>query len=169
MSYSGAQLLILSSTQIKVNVDSFNAGYQKYVLDSIMVNVEGKLYNKIFMGVNSFNQFAVYYANTADINYISTPQELQNMSMNKINILTNDIDMTGFNWTPIGSSPQWPTYGQAFIGYFDGNGFAISNLSINQLVDTEVMMYYGLFGYLSNSYITNIKLKMFSWMSSILI
>ena len=40
-------------------------------------------------------------------------------------VLTNDIDLAGINWSPIGN---WEN---AFAGTFDGNGYTISNLYIN--------------------------------------
>jgi len=57
--------------------------------------------------------------------YISTPQQLDNIRRNLTESyeLTNDIDMSGFgNWTPI----------DRFTGNFDGKGYKIKNLSINQ-------------------------------------
>jgi The GLUG motif. len=51
--------------------------------------------------------------------------------------LIADIDMTGVAWTPIGSSNSF------FNGNFDGNGFKISNLTINQ----PSLQYVGLFGH----------------------
>ena len=38
--------------------------------------------------------------------------------------LINDIDLTGINWTPIGSSSS------SFHGHFDGNDYTINNLKI---------------------------------------
>jgi len=51
--------------------------------------------------------------------------------------LMADIDLTGINWEPIGTSDE------PFTGIFDGNGFVIRNLQINR-PDQD---YAGLFGY----------------------
>ena len=64
--------------------------------------------------------------------------------------LTADIDLSpyganyngGKGWTPIGAASNWP-----FSGNFNGNGYAITGLYIN---DTG-RDYAGLFGYVSNS------------------
>jgi len=59
--------------------------------------------------------------------HITTPQELQDMKDDPSldYILDNDLDMTGFSFTPIGN----PSDG-IFTGNFDGGGFTISNLTI---------------------------------------
>ena len=52
--------------------------------------------------------------------------------------LTKDIDLAGFEWTPIGSGKIYTTnaynvkvYHDVFRGTFDGNGHTISNLTVN--------------------------------------
>ena len=69
---------------------------------------------------------------------ISTPQELQAMNNNLSGTyyLANDIDMTGFAFTPIGSGDT------PFTGAFDGNGYEVQNLTI----DNSTSDYQGLFG-----------------------
>lgn len=52
--------------------------------------------------------------------------------------LTNDIDMTGQTWIPIGNTDE-----KYFSGTFDGNGYTISNLTITHNTPGE---YLGLFG-----------------------
>lgn len=61
--------------------------------------------------------------------------------------LANNIDLTGIDWTPIGSLDY------KFTGILDGNGFTISNLTIN-----ETLNYQGLFGYNTGT-IKNLKLQ----------
>ncbi len=58
---------------------------------------------------------------------VSDPQGLQNMQdeLDGDYYLENDIDMTGFNFTPVGSS------GSPFTGTFDGRGYEIRRLSVN--------------------------------------
>ena len=61
-------------------------------------------------------------------------------------VLTNDIDLNGFeNWKPIGTAAE------PFTGQFDGNGYTIRNLTIDNS-DTD---YTGLFGYAENAMIVN--------------
>ena len=52
-------------------------------------------------------------------------------------VLDNDIDLCGYNWTPIGNSSK------KFAGEFDGQGYTIDNLYI------VGERYLGLFGYLT--------------------
>ncbi len=70
----------------------------------------------------------------------------KNSFLGKTVELTANIDLAGFNWTPIGS-----TGSTTFSGSFDGNGYTISNLN----VDTTTMgrkdaAAAGLFGWIEN-------------------
>lgn len=86
---------------------------------------------------------------------ISTPQELAWLSL-AVNsgmrsahcefILTEDIDLSGRFFTPIGQSEQ-----TAFCGIFNFNGHTIKGLTIDNLSYN----YAGLFGWTSNAYIIN--------------
>lgn len=57
---------------------------------------------------------------------ITTPAQLQEMKndLDGYYQLANDIDMTGYSWSPIGTSSA------PFAGTLDGNGFTISNTNI---------------------------------------
>ena len=83
---------------------------------------------------------------------ISTPQQLHDIrnDLNSTYELINDIDMSGWGqWLPIGSSVA------NFTGNFDGKGFKIFNLTLNELnVD-----YRGLFAVVSNAIIQNVGLE----------
>lgn len=66
-------------------------------------------------------------------------------------IQTANIDLSGYsNWVPIGGS-----YSTPFTGSYDGNGFTISNLTIDRSGETDL----GLFCHIATELpITNIKL-----------
>ena len=67
--------------------------------------------------------------------------ELVNGGKTDINItLTADIDLTGKDWTPIGTD-----YDNSYTGTFDGGGHTITGLTV-----TTNDEYAGLFGYLGN-------------------
>lgn len=55
-------------------------------------------------------------------------------------ILMDDISLSGIDWKPIGDASD------QFTGTFDGNGFTISNLTINN----NTLEYVGLFGYVGS-------------------
>ncbi len=57
---------------------------------------------------------------------ISSVDDLKNIEMNKSYILTQNLDLSGLEWEPLGS------YNQPYLGVFDGNNYTISNLSITQ-------------------------------------
>ena len=52
-------------------------------------------------------------------------------------ILTEDLDLTGIDWTPIGSMADMETYSTMFFGTFDGQGHTISNLTLD--MDTPIV------------------------------
>lgn len=72
--------------------------------------------------------------------------------------LTGDIDLAGYNWTPIGGT----TASTAFKGSFDGNNKTVKNMGIYYSATTTAAPYKGLFGYVnstSSSYATIQNLK----------
>ncbi len=95
---------------------------------------------------------------TLDVIHVSTPEDLMNVEADSTNpsrvyILDNDIDMTGYDFVPIG------TYDNPFTGAFNGNGYTISNITINQSFDEDNNTYYvGMFGY-SRGFIANLNLE----------
>ena len=61
-------------------------------------------------------------------------------------VLTRDIDLSGYDWMPIGTGRNVVPGQQAnFFGVFDGQGHSISNLNIN-VEDEQELNEYGLFG-----------------------
>ena len=65
-------------------------------------------------------------------------------------ILTNNIDLTGIDWTPIGTS-----FGNSYTGTFDGGGHTITGLTV-----TGSDQYTGLFGYIgTGGTVKNVKLE----------
>ena len=83
---------------------------------------------------------------------IKTADDLQNMQNNLSGkyILMNDIDLDGYNWTPVGAD-----YNNDFSGELNGNGFVIRNLEINN----PTANYQGLFGHLSGTTIKNLGIE----------
>ena len=91
----------------------------------------------------------------ADPYQISTAEDLISMAqkVNKLGegssayyILTNNIDLSGSEWTPIG------TEADPFKGTFDGNGHTVSGIRINRPNDGDQ----GLFGYSYSATIKNV-------------
>lgn len=62
-------------------------------------------------------------------------------------VLTANIDLSGRIWTPIGAYSAKP-----FAGYFGGNGYTISNMTIDETITTSAL---GLFGYVNKYNSTN--------------
>ena len=90
-----------------------------------------------------------------EIKSISTAAELaaintSTTTLNKDYILTNDIDLTGYNsnkWTPIGSTAT------PFKGIFNGNGHIIEGLNAERTDQT------GLFGVIESGTVENLGVK----------
>lgn len=85
---------------------------------------------------------------------ITTCAQLQEMnnSYDSVYILMNDIDCSGFTWTPIATG----TGTSAFTGTLDGNYKSISNLSY-QVNSGD--MYVGLFGKIDDAEVKNLYIK----------
>ncbi len=64
--------------------------------------------------------------------------------------MTNDIDLTGVSWEPIGSTTS------PFLGVFDGNGFAIKGLSL-KTCNTDAKV--GFFGSIKNAVVKNLTIE----------
>lgn len=89
-------------------------------------------------------------AGTASNPYvIQTPAELQSIQndLSAYYVLGNNLDMSGYNFVPIGSTAA------PFFGNLDGKGYVISNLTID-LSDTSNI---GLFSVIMGGTIKNIK------------
>ncbi|MFJ8063310.1 GLUG motif-containing protein [Psychrobacillus sp. NPDC096426] len=90
------------------------------------------------------------------VTLISTPSQLQAISTNleESYELANDIDMVGFNFTPIAFYDEVNWVG-GFTGNFDGKGFKIKNLTITK----SKGMFLGLFGQVFYGTIQNVGLE----------
>ncbi len=104
----------------------------------------------------TFEEFDVIGEGTEESPFIIThPVQLQKITdrLDSYYKLGANIDLTGRNWTPIGTSSA------PFIGKIDGTGYTISNLNIDNGEGTNV----GLFGYnsgiISNITLDNITVK----------
>ena len=76
--------------------------------------------------------------NGAELAWFANQVNTQSTAKTYKAVLDNDIDLCGFDWTPIGTSSK------KFAGEFDGQGFTIDNMYINTNA-----RYQGLFGYLT--------------------
>jgi len=103
---------------------------------------------------------------TAEVIEIDTAEKLAAMKDNLAGhyVLTADIDLSGMEWTPIGTympsgeseeEQEIPAAAFAFTGTFDGRGHTIRNLSINQPEGWAL----GLFGVISETTVGNFTLE----------
>ncbi len=74
--------------------------------------------------------------------------------------LDDDIDLAGYEWTPIGTLDA-QNYYYAFAGTFDGQGHTITGLKITQTNLNEYIRVAGLFGYapVSSFSVRNLKVE----------
>lgn len=106
---------------------------------------------KFIMPIESFDASAVR---------INTPEDLIAIANNMYGsyVLANDIDMSGYSWTPIGKSLSSPFYGK-----LDGQGHKIINLNINISINSASLNSpahaVGLFGVCSGAVIKNIDFE----------
>lgn len=68
-------------------------------------------------------------------------------------ILSNDIDLAGHFWVPIGEFQQ-----HTLTGTFDGNGYTISNMTIGTASEPSTLTEVGLIGYADGAVIKDINM-----------
>lgn len=98
----------------------------------------GSYYNPSYIDIDIIVSAEGGQGDTGDYIRISTPQELFGIGLSGKYILGNDIDLSGYNWVPIG------TLVNPFRGILDGNGYSISGLSVLDGVNSDGCT--GLFG-----------------------
>ena len=119
------------------------------------------LYYEASNGTNGYTntiQFAGGDGTETDPYQVATQEHLDAVRYNlsAYYIQTADIDLGNAEWEPIGYMPL-EDEGSGFSGTYDGNGYAISNLSIKTLNMDNV--YVGLFGYNEGGTLKNITLE----------
>jgi len=94
---------------------------------------------------------------------ISTPLQLAQLAFDTAQDMdyrntyfkqTEDIDLGGLQWNPIGASAS-----EEFMGCFDGNNMTIRNLTIGTSEAASDLEEAGLFGYVSHAEIHNIHIE----------
>ena len=83
-----------------------------------------------------------------NIVYVSTPEDLLNMSSNDLYILTNDIDLSGYEW-----------HGSEFKGVLEGNGYSIKNMTYIKTIDYPFGECLGLFSTATGGVIKDLHIE----------
>ena len=121
------------------------------------------------------NSFAGGSGSSSDPYLITNPKELAylsyigndtNATSGKYYKLMADLDMSGWEWTPIGYCIQDNWDSRGFSGHFDGNGCTIYNLTITQPTKGgyDNGSYIGLFGWAwNNAVISNVTLSNYQY------
>ena len=98
-------------------------------------------------GQNAWAQSATYEIGSA-ADLVAFAQAVNGGQTDAYAVLTDDIDLDGATWTPIGNSTN------KYAGTFDGQGYAITNFEYTATSD-----YNGLFGYISNATVKNFSIS----------
>ena len=164
ISYGSSDITVIDSNHIQVTAYfSYGSGNSNNTLyfSEITFSRNGEIASNNQADNIVVSIYEIYdfdrLTSTADVIHISTPEDLMNVEADSANpsrvfILDNDIDMTGYNFVPIG------TYDNPFTGAFNGNGYTISNITINQAFDSDTNSnYVGFFGY-TRGFIANLTL-----------
>ncbi|MBN2040498.1 MAG: hypothetical protein JW864_10670 [Spirochaetes bacterium] len=114
-----------------------------YSINIVVINNFGDTSNGITFiitprSVASANYF-IYTANDLDAVRGSALPQYTNWDLSDTYNLMADLDLSAYNWVPLGDGIT------PFTGTFEGNGHTISNLTI-----TNTANYNGLFGYVNN-------------------
>ena len=149
------ECVTLTQSQAPIPDEKYNTGY----------SFEGWYLTSDFDGARlsfpyTFERNTTLYAKwvSKSVTRISTPEQLYNIRKDLTGnyVLANDIDLAEFgSWTPIGEpvldySDKKEDEGKVFhfTGSFDGNGYTISNMTIDNITADEEFNYLciGLFG-----------------------
>ncbi|MFA5571294.1 MAG: hypothetical protein WC990_07645, partial [Sphaerochaetaceae bacterium] len=120
----------------------------------------GLIFLIMFLTTGLLNaQFAGGNGTEEDPYLVETAAHLNNVRnhMGAYFLQIDNIDLTGYNWVPIGVLPT-PYDDQPFYGIYDGSNFTIENLTI----DNPNNDYVGLFGYTIDAKLNNIRLSQVS-------
>lgn len=94
-------------------------------------------------------------SNCAQLAYLAQQVNRVESYSGKYFKLTDDLNLAGHSWTPIGRGYPDPDYADPFSGIFDGDGHEIMGLK----VDTKTFNYLGLFGYIKEATVKNLKIS----------
>ena len=156
---AGADITLNNVDITKVKADNYNevwidedaAQYaDKVTVKGGRVVVEGQIAD----GVSYDDDTKTYkISKAAGMQWFATQvKEHANTFSGYIVTLTEDINLAGINWEPIGQ-----TGATQFQGTFDGNEKTISNLSIDATAQTGGYYSTGLFGWLNAAVVKNVK------------
>jgi hypothetical protein len=163
VTYYDQDLTVISPTELLVNVPfSYNGGSNNNLsLSAISFYRNGDLITGEDDNHTTVSIYKIFdsdnNSSTSEVIHVSTPSEFLDIFGDPAHpsvtyILDNDIDMSGIDYTPIG------TYAESFTGSLNGDGYTVSNLTINQIFTAEDdTQYVGLFGY-SHAFISNLNL-----------
>ena len=98
-------------------------------------------------GLNAWAQSATYEIGSA-ADLVAFAQAVNGGQTGANAVLTDNIDLDGTTWTPIGNADK------KYTGTFDGQGYAILNFEYTATSD-----YNGLFGYISNATVKNFSIS----------
>lgn len=126
MSALGREVSITSSNPAAVEVSGTTLNFVALGKSTVTLSTQGDAFCS--------GKTVTLDITVTDINYaITTPEDLMNMSYNLAGDFTleNDIDMTGYDWKPVGE----------FTGTFDGKGHFVKNISFNNADQGEVAIF----------------------------
>ena len=149
----------INGTIFEVTMIDDNHVYVNYTSNYYMEN----LFVKSVSYINSNGEIAIRYYNDIrnlgfvniegqiEVHKVSTPEDFMNMTGNYYYELTNNIDMSGYDWVPYD-----------FNGYLDGRGYIVSNLSYtaeNEYDYTNIGIFNMLVGTIKNVYFKNLYIN----------
>ncbi len=151
---------ILSSTDERVTITGFSSEVVGSFTMTIVVDELTNIgINFLYTVISSLTDglFAGGLGTVEDPYEITNAQELSNirLALDKHFILMNNIDLTGIEWSPIGSVTITSisthaisvAINEGFSGSFDGNNMAIQNMTSNSQSDSlPVALFVAVFG-----------------------
>lgn len=129
------------------NKVSLTLASSQVTLSDVFVSSTDKVY--LVVELNGTSNVIEHVVVPQDVTYVSTAEEfnlaVRNTNVTRYYMLANDIDFTGYTWLAASAG---------FQGTFDGQGYAIKNLTITN----PALGYGGIFERANNAIITNLVL-----------
>ncbi len=142
-SNNGIRITTISELNDAVEAMNSAAGEDYFTLNS------GNILPSLFGEEVVFENPIVENMTIGSVEELKEFRDLVNSGWSPISAtLTADLDLSGENWTPIGTAFYYCTTN------FDGDGHTISNLTIDSSLDNQ-----GLFGYIKGGSVSNLILK----------
>lgn len=133
LAYEGVQVYNINSDKLNVDFEADNASPEGYKVYYVISDKVGRNFSNVYSKIIKSETIT-----TCD-EFYQLAQGLKSTNVNTIYNLTQDLDFNGYTWEDA-SSPQ------SFTATLNGNGYKISNITIQTDIQKQANIFYKLEG-----------------------